>query len=99
MMNPLRILLPAAALVAASAAFLSLGVSVSRAAGDAPWCAVISLGEGDVYWDCRYASVDACVPNVLAGNRGFCNVNPWPGPSTRPLPARSKHRGRPVSAS
>ena len=43
----------------------------------APWCAVISLGTGSVYWDCQYSSLEQCVPNVLAGNRGFCNHNPY----------------------
>jgi hypothetical protein len=46
----------------------------------APWCAVVSLGWGDAYWDCRYASIEACRPDVIAGNRGFCRQNPaWPG--------------------
>ena len=50
------------------------------AAGDAPWCAVVSFGAGDAYWDCQYPSLEACRPTVLAGNRGFCNANPrWPG--------------------
>jgi hypothetical protein len=30
-----------------------------------------------VYWDCRYSSFAQCRPNVLTGNRGFCNVNPY----------------------
>jgi hypothetical protein len=34
----------------------------------------------DVYWDCQYSTFAACYPNALA-DRGFCNVNPWPGPS------------------
>jgi len=55
--------------------------------GNAPWCAVISLGTGDVYWDCQYATIEQCVPNVLAGNRGFCNHNPrfsgWYGPESQ----------------
>ena len=56
-----------------------------------PWCAVISLGTGDVYWDCQYNTVEQCVPHVLAGNRGFCNYNPayvesYPSSRTR------KHR-------
>lgn len=45
--------------------------------GQAPWCAVINLGTGEIYWDCQYATFESCVPNVLAGNRGFCNVNPY----------------------
>ena len=53
------------------------GTAPARAqVGNAPWCAVISLGTGDVCWDCQYWSVEECVPNVLAGNRGFCNHNP-----------------------
>ncbi len=43
----------------------------------APWCAVVSTGTGSVYWDCSYASLEACTPNVIAGNRGFCNQNPY----------------------
>src|SRR5262245_32684455 len=34
---------------------------------------------------CAYAltsdhrTVEECAPNMIAGNRGFCNLNPWPG--------------------
>ena len=62
--------------IAALAAAASFGTSTSRAFGDAPWCAVKSLGR-DVYWDCQYPTFAACYPNALA-DRGFCNVNPWP---------------------
>lgn len=67
------------------------------AAGYAPWCAVVSLGTGDVYWDCQYPSLEACRPNVLAGNRGFCNVNPafyggWG--AGEPVRRHVKHRAR-----
>jgi hypothetical protein len=49
--------------------------------GTAPWCAVYSLGFGSVVWDCQYRSVEACRPNVISGNRGFCNHNPaYEGP-------------------
>jgi len=69
--------------VAALAAATSFGTSPSHASGDAPWCAVISTGQGSVYWDCQYPTFEACyhLGNILAGNRGFCNLNPWPGPS------------------
>ena len=67
--------------IAALAATTSFGTSPSQAFGDAPWCAVINIGTGTVYWDCQYRTVEECVPNVLAGNRGFCNLNPWPGAS------------------
>lgn len=45
--------------------------------GPAPWCAVVNIGTGGVYWDCQYASAADCAPNVVAGNRGFCNRNPY----------------------
>jgi hypothetical protein len=46
------------------------------AAAEGLWCAFISLGTGSVYEDCQYSSIETCRPNVLAGNRGFCNPNP-----------------------
>jgi hypothetical protein len=68
--------------VAALVTAMWLGTASSRAYGNAPWCAVIPLG-GDVYWDCQYPTFEACyhLGNILAGNRGFCNLNPSPGPS------------------
>ena len=54
----------------------------------ARWCAVINLGTNDAYWDCHYSSIEECRPTILAGNRGFCNPNPywigWYGPPERP---------------
>src|ERR1700746_3462589 len=77
--------------VAALAAATGFGSSSSRAYGDAPWCAVINLGK-DVYWDCQYRTFEACYPNVIGGNRGFCNQNPWPGPSqVIPYKHRKRH--------
>jgi hypothetical protein len=69
--------------IAALAAAMSFGVSPSGAYGDAPWCAVINIGTGTVYWDCQYRTFEACyhLGNILAGNRGFCNLNPSAGPS------------------
>jgi len=78
----------AAALLAA----MCFGTSPSRAYGNAPWCAVITL-QGDVYWDCQYRTVEECAPNVVAGNRGFCNLNPWPGPSFA-TPYQRRHARR-----
>jgi hypothetical protein len=68
-------------LFAAAAAALCLSPLSSHAQyfGTAQWCAVISTGTGDVHWDCQYNTVEACVPNVLAGNRGFCELNPYYG--------------------
>jgi len=50
--------------LAAAAAFLCL-------------CAVRELGTGEVEWDCQYYSAAECAPTVVAGNRGFCNLNPY----------------------
>ncbi len=89
--NALRLLLAGAAFAAATC----FEVPASYAYGDAPWCAVISLGTGEVYWDCEYRTIEECVPNVIAGNRGFCNLNPAAGPPaiTR-RPPRPHYRRR-----
>jgi len=80
----MRIVLSAALIVAV----LSLSAK-PVGASEGPWCAVISLGPGSIYEDCQYRTFEQCRPNVLAGNRGFCNINPrWVGPP----PAKSRHR-------
>jgi len=66
--------------IAALAAATWFGTSSGHAYGDAPWCSVKTLS-GDVYWNCQYRTVEECVPNVVAGDRGFCALNPRPGPS------------------
>lgn len=81
------------------AAVVSLAVVVfdlqPANAYEAPWCAVISMGTGSVYWDCQYRSIEECRPNVLAGNRGWCNPNPYL--VTEPTERRQsrKRRARP----
>ena len=68
---------------AALSAATSFETSPSHAFGNAPWCAVINIGTGTVYWDCQYPTFEACyhLGNILARNRGFCNLNPAAGPS------------------
>jgi hypothetical protein len=74
-----RAILLAAVTWAAFAAPFGLAAAGSQSNG--PWCAVYSTGSGGVVWDCQYASVEACRPNVISGNRGFCNHNPgYEGP-------------------
>ena len=59
-------------------------------AGEGPWCAVIAVGTGAIYEDCQYYSFEQCRPQVLAGNRGFCNPNPrWTGPAVK---SRTRHK-------
>ena len=66
----------------ASAAPASAYYAVGRP--EAPWCAVMNMGYGDMHWDCSFPSVEACRPYVIAGNRGFCNPNPaYHGPVVR----------------
>jgi Protein of unknown function (DUF3551) len=67
----MRIVLAAGVFIAA----LSFDARPVKAT-EGPWCAFISLGTGGVYEDCQYRSFEECRPNVLAGNRGFCNPNP-----------------------
>ena len=71
----------AALSLAAASGFgvLGLGVATSRAStyGNAPWCAVVDQGAGNIMWECEYQSIAECTPNVLAGNRGFCQRNPY----------------------
>jgi hypothetical protein len=58
----------------------------------APWCAVIAMGDGDMQWDCEYRTIEECRPNVLAGNRGWCNLNPaLPYRPTEQKPHRKRH--------
>ncbi len=80
----------AAAAILAGAAF---GCGSAQAYGDAPWCAVIS-GGFDAHWECEYNSIEECRPHVIAGNRGFCNQNPYYTPPARRAPAPRHHRRR-----
>ena len=64
---------------AAVAALAGVFFGPAAQAYEAPWCAVIERGTGSVYWDCQYHSFDDCYRrgNILAGNRGFCNLSPY----------------------
>jgi hypothetical protein len=87
----LRILMAAATIMAV----MSFGGRPAQAYGDAPWCAVISVGWGEMHWECEYNSIEACRPNVLAGNRGFCNPNPaYRGPKRHDMQRHHRHRRR-----
>ena len=65
-------------LVSAVAAALLGGTAASRAE-EGPWCANVTIGRSGLIADCHYRTLEECVPNILAGNRGFCSENPrWP---------------------
>jgi hypothetical protein len=82
----MRIALPIAAFALISCADVS--PSLAQGYGPAPWCAVMEAGGGFVQRDCIYDSIEACRPNVIAGNRGFCQPNPF----YRPVPAQYPRR-------
>ena len=79
------------------AGFAGVFIAPTAQAYEAPWCAVIEMSKGSVYWDCQYRSFEDCYRrgNILAGNRGFCNLNPrWVAaydPYARP---RARHRAQ-----
>jgi hypothetical protein len=75
--RPVKIIIRLAfAAALSSAAVLVFGVSAGHADGDEPWCAVVDQGAGNLMWECYYQTIAECRPNVLAGNRGFCQRNP-----------------------
>jgi Protein of unknown function (DUF3551) len=81
------------ALAALAAAFFT-NVPASQAYyGNAPWCAVVSIGWGDLDEACIYNTFEECRPNVIAGNRGFCSENPHYVPRAE---APVKHKKRRV---
>lgn len=91
MIKRLIIVLPAIA----AATFFEVPSSQAQYYGNAYWCAVTEVGTGEMQWDCEYQSIEACVPNVLAGNRGFCSVNPyWRGSHAANTVARPKYHKR-----
>jgi hypothetical protein len=69
---------------------ISFGTRGAVAGDGAPWCAVTTEGT-DLHWDCEFQSAAACQPYVVAGNRGFCNRNPYyRGPAKRTRHRRAK---------
>jgi hypothetical protein len=70
----------AAALAAAVAAAFFCAATLGRAAtwGHAKWCAVTNDG-GTLMWECVFDTADECQPFILAGNRGYCSLNPYWG--------------------
>jgi len=51
------------------------GNGSSEAYYDGPWCAVFSIGSGDVAERCDYYDFETCRMDIIAGNRGFCRPN------------------------
>ena len=62
-------------LVAVAAAML-FDVRVSQAY-EGPWCAGTNRGGGTFVYNCSMRTLEQCIPEVIAGNRGFCSPNPY----------------------
>jgi hypothetical protein len=84
----MRIALPIAAFALSFCADVS--PSLAQTYGHAPWCAVMETGSGSYQRQCEFYSVEDCAPNVIAGNRGFCQPNPF----YRAVPAQYPPHGR-----
>ena len=85
-------------ILVAAAALASVSFSPRHAeASNAPWCAVIEVTRGSVYWDCQYRSFEDCYRrgNILAGNRGFCNHSPYYVPGSAKQRQTRKRHARP----
>jgi hypothetical protein len=76
--------------VAVFMAITGFGMTSSYAFSDRQWCAVINLGS-DVSWNCQYNTLEECRVNVIAGDRSFCNLNPYWRASVAP-PAATPRR-------
>ena len=57
-----------------------LGPDPAAAAyGEAPWCAIYSVGRSSQE-RCKFRDFESCRQEITGGNRGFCNHNPrWTG--------------------
>jgi hypothetical protein len=76
--NREAIMRPFLAVAAIASAFL-IPLS-AHARVDGPWCAEYSLGAGTWVQDCSMRTFEMCRMEVIAGNRGYCSVNPrWQG--------------------
>jgi hypothetical protein len=72
-------------LVAVAAALL-LDVRASQAYyGQGAWCAGQNRGGSTFTYNCSMRTLEQCVSEVIAGNRGFCSPNPYyRGPEAAP---------------
>jgi len=61
------------------------------AAYQGPWCAGTSRGTGSFVYNCSMRTFEQCVSLIIAGNRGFCNPNPYyRGPKAAPPRVKRK---------
>jgi hypothetical protein len=79
-------------IVMTAAAAMLFDVRASRAY-EGPWCAGTNRGTGSFVYNCSMRTLEMCVQEVIAGNRGFCNPNPnYRGPEPgQPRAKRKRH--------
>ena len=78
-------------LIATAMAATFLGAGVAQAYTEGPWCALENTGGNTVRENCSMRSLEMCVQEVIAGNRGFCNPNPrWQGSPEVRRPSRKR---------
>jgi uncharacterized protein DUF3551 len=71
-------------IMAGVAAVLLLDVRPSQAYQGGPWCAGQNRGGGTFTYNCSMRTLEQCVTEVIAGNRGFCSPNPYYRPEAAP---------------
>jgi hypothetical protein len=77
--------------IAGLAAALLLDVRPSQAYQQGPWCAGTNRGSGTFVYNCSMQTLEQCIPEVIAGNRGFCSPNPYyRGPEAAPPRGKRK---------
>jgi len=88
----MRVAIGTSRLVAVSCLLL-LGCGSARADPlvEGPWCAVY-YGRGSGVPRCDFQTLEQCRSEVIAGNRGLCNINPrWSPPPQLP---RRRHAAK-----
>jgi hypothetical protein len=77
-------------IMVAVAAALLLDVRPSQAY-QGPWCAGTNRGGSTFTYNCSMRTLEQCIPEVIAGNRGFCSPNPYyRGPEAAPPRGKRK---------
>ncbi len=75
-------------------AAMAFDLRPASAFGNGPWCSAVVF-DHSVVKSCVYRTFEECLPNVLGGNRGFCEQNPdWFGRAERPATPRHHKKRR-----
>jgi hypothetical protein len=73
------------AVAVAVAMVLDVPASQAYQGYQGPWCAGQNRGGSTFTYNCSMRTLEQCVSEVIAGNRGFCSPNPYyRGPEVPP---------------